>query len=94
VCLYQLACRPTPANAIGAPEAAAANSGQLERLAGLIEETMIAAEYSPTIMRDANRLDLRVLLRRLGPSAQDTRRIMGIFRRILWRLARGSENKS
>jgi tRNA/rRNA methyltransferase len=95
VCLYELACRPAPASAMSAPEATApANSGQLERLAGLIEETMIAAEYSPTIMRDANRLDLRVLLRRLGPSAQDTRRIMGIFRRILWRLARGSENKS
>jgi tRNA/rRNA methyltransferase len=94
VCLYELACRPTRPSAAAPPEALAANSSQLDRLASLIEEAMTAAEYSPKIMRDANRLDLRVLLRRLGPSAHDTRRIMGLFRRILWRLARGSKHES
>jgi len=55
---------------------------------------MTAADYSPKVMQDANRHDLRVLLRRLGPSAHDTRRIMGLFRRILWRFGRGPKNES
>ena len=37
-------------------------------------------------MQPANRHDLRLLLRRLGPSSLDTRRMMGLFRRILHRL--------
>jgi hypothetical protein len=51
---------------------------------------MIAAGYSPSSMREANRRDLRLLLRRLGPGGRDTRRILGLFRRILWRLKRVS----
>ena len=95
VCLYELACRPTHLiSESNATEAPAANSGQLDRLAALIEETMTAADYSPTIMQDANRHDLRVLLRRLNPSPHDTRRIMGLFRRILWRLGRGPKHES
>ena len=49
---------------------------------------MVAAEYSPEAMRAANRHDLRLLLRRLAPSERDARRILGLFRRILWRLER------
>jgi TrmH family RNA methyltransferase len=94
VCLYELACRPAQGTAISATETSAATSLQLDRLAHLIEVTMTAAEYSPQAMHDANRHDLRVLLRRLGPSAQDTRRIMGLFRRILWRLARHTKDES
>ncbi|UWZ84194.1 RNA methyltransferase [Occallatibacter riparius] len=94
VCLYELACRPTQPSRDAGTESLAANSGQLDRLAFLIEEAMTAADYSPKIMQEANRHDLRVLLRRLGPSAHDTRRIMGLFRRILWRMARDSKHKS
>lgn len=65
-------------------------SGALDRLAGLIEQTMAAAGYSPRVMQPANRHDLRLLLRRLAPSALDTRRMMGLFRRILYRLERPS----
>jgi TrmH family RNA methyltransferase len=63
-----------------------ATSGDLELLAALVEETMLAADYSPASMRDANRRDLRLLLRRLRPAKSDTRHMMGLFRRILWRL--------
>jgi tRNA/rRNA methyltransferase len=66
----------------------AAPSGDLEVLAGVIEETLTAAGYSPRSMQPANRHDLRLLLRRLAPAKQDTRRILGVFRRILWRLKR------
>jgi tRNA C32,U32 (ribose-2'-O)-methylase TrmJ len=49
---------------------------------------MLAAGYSPASMREANKHDLRLLLRRLAPTSRDTRRILGLFRRILWRLKR------
>jgi tRNA/rRNA methyltransferase len=95
VCLYELATGALPAestgrNAENEPNPAAA-SGDLDLLAGVVEETMIAAGYSPSSMREANRHDLRLLLRRLGPGRRDTRRILGLFRRILWRLKRGSK---
>jgi tRNA/rRNA methyltransferase len=63
-----------------------APSGDLEVLAGVVEETMMAAGYSPRSMREANRHDLRLLLRRLALNKRDARRILGLFRRILWRL--------
>jgi len=95
VCLYELAARPSAA-ANCAPKSAAANaetadlpaapSRSLDRLAAVVEETMIAAGYSPASMQAANRHDLRLLLRRLAPTERDSRRIMGLFRRILWRL--------
>ena len=67
---------------------AAASAGELERLAGVVEMTMLAANYSPRAMREANRHDLRLLLRRLALTERDARRILGLFRRILWRLER------
>jgi len=67
---------------------AAVRSGSLDLLAGLIEQVMQAAGYSPNSMQAANRRDLRVLLRRIALSEPDTRRILGLFRRILWRLNR------
>jgi hypothetical protein len=39
-------------------------------------------------MRKANRHDLHLLLRRLALTRRDARRILGLFRRILWRLKR------
>jgi tRNA/rRNA methyltransferase len=97
VCLYELASRlphvesqpehevsPTP---FTVPDLAATSSS-LDLLAGVVEETMLAAGYSPRSMQAANRHDLRLLLRRLAPNAKDTRRILGLFRRILWRMTR------
>jgi tRNA/rRNA methyltransferase len=69
----------------------AAPSGKLDLLAGVIEQTMAAAHYSPVSMQAANRHDLRLLLRRLAPTERDTRRILGLFRRILWRMQGGQK---
>ncbi len=92
VCLYELASRVFAADdatrQTASGSVAAAVSGRLELLAGVVEQTMIAADYSPASMLDSNRHDLRLLLRRLAPSERDTRRILGLFRRILWKLAR------
>ncbi len=70
-----------------APEQAS-NSGDLDILGGLIEQTMVAAGYSPNAMQDANRHDLRLILRRIHLNTQDSRRALGLFRRILRRLQR------
>jgi tRNA/rRNA methyltransferase len=71
----------------GSESGVAASAGELERLAEVVEKTMLAANYSPAVMREANRHDLRLLLRRLALTGQDARRILGLFRRILWRLS-------
>src|SRR5580698_6585229 len=93
VCLYELAARAfstqdaTPEAAADATaQQVAAPSANLDLLATVIEETMLAARYSPRSMQAANRHDLRLLLRRLAPTQRDARRILGLFRRILWRL--------
>jgi tRNA/rRNA methyltransferase len=84
VCLYEIACgltRTTETTSLPPT----IDSANLDRLANLIEETMLAARYSPESMRETNRHDLRVLLRRLNLSPLDSRRIFGLFRRILHR---------
>lgn len=86
VCLYELANGSTRATAAPAPAQPPIDSATLDRLADLIEKTMLAAHYSPASMRETNRHDLRVLLRRLNLSPLDSRRIFGLFRRILHRL--------
>jgi tRNA/rRNA methyltransferase len=82
----------TPYSPDGATEGeklpAKSTSGNLDILTGLVEETMQAAGYSPRSMQAANRHDLHVMLRRMALTAQDSRRILGLFRRILWRLQR------
>ncbi len=74
------------ANASESPEPA--STRDLDLLAGVIEQTMLAAKYSPAAMRKANRHDLDLLLRRLALTRRDAGRILGFFRRILWRLNR------
>jgi tRNA/rRNA methyltransferase len=64
---------------------------ELELLAGVVEETMAAANYSPAAMRNANRHDVHLLLRRLWLRGRDAERILGLFRRILWRLKHASK---
>ena len=91
VCLYELA---RGASASGeenhASTTSLAPSSTLDRLADLVEQTMTEVGYSPLSMHAANRHDLRLLLRRLHLSVPDSRRILGLFRRILWRLNRAS----
>jgi TrmH family RNA methyltransferase len=67
-----------------------ATSADLDLLAAVIEQTVAAANYSPAAMRNANRRHLHLLLRRLSLTRSDALRIVGAFRRILWRLQRHS----
>ncbi|MGA2755385.1 MAG: RNA methyltransferase [Terracidiphilus sp.] len=99
VCLYEIASRinetkPPAANPEPASDAAtAASTRDLQLLAGVVEKTMLAANYSPPAMRKANRHDLDRLLRRLALTGRDAVRILGLFRRILWRLKQGSNRE-
>ncbi|MGH9588916.1 MAG: hypothetical protein ACRD25_00915, partial [Terracidiphilus sp.] len=97
VCLYELAARTadsdlpiTDAPAPMRPSAGeqAVSSATLDFLAEAIDQAMEAAEYSPAEMRTANQRDVRLLLRRLVLTERDARRILGLFRRIVWRLRR------
>ena len=94
VCLYEISRTP-PAPTQGSsagenPSESLPDTEQLDRLASLVEATMEAVNYSTRGMRSANGEALRVLLRRLMPNEPDLRRMMGLFRRILWQLGRGS----
>jgi len=87
VCLYELASRALATqDTVPVQAMPPASSGGLDLLASVIEETMEAARYSPRSMQSANQHDIRLLLRRLALNERDTRRILGLFRRILWRL--------
>lgn len=95
VCLYEISRLPNLGSIAATPSAPPQAqlstldqpiSEQLDRLAELIEETMDSVNYATRGMRSANGEALRVLLRRLMPQDADLRRIMGLFRRILWQL--------
>lgn len=89
VCLYEIATR-TGVSAEAANSlptvAARPTSGNIDVLADLIQQVMLASNYSPPNMQDANRHDLRLMLRRLQLTPADQRRALGLFRRILRRL--------
>ncbi len=91
VCLYELAGRDTeqtPSPKETDADAPPATSGELDRLAGVIEEMMLTAGYSPKEMQAANRHDLRLLLRRIEMNGADARRAVGLFRRTLHKMKR------
>jgi TrmH family RNA methyltransferase len=100
VCLYELATRelescppapePPPGQPSPRPETQPVSSATLDLLAGVVDQAMEAAHYSPPQMRPANRHDLRLLLRRLTLTERDARRALGLFRRILWRFKHGA----
>ncbi len=96
VSLYELVARDlaTPPETGSVPESPGAPpaSGDLDILAELVEQVMQAADYSPRSMQQANRHDLRLLLRRLVFNRNDMRRILRLFRRILWKLHRTGEH--
>lgn len=92
VCLYEISThRPAAETPTYHTAGADADSAALERVADLVEEAMRRAGYSPRAMQEANRHDLRLMLRRMQLGPKDARRILGLFRRILARMQ--PENK-
>jgi TrmH family RNA methyltransferase len=97
VCLYELARFRALAESGSTPQSAPPSrsetepvaSGSLDLLASVIEAAMIESGYSPAAMRRANRLDLRMLLRRMALTEKDAGRALRLFRRMIWRMRRG-----
>jgi TrmH family RNA methyltransferase len=86
VCLYELARGESRPDTVQDPRAESATAGELELLAKLVAEAMAAANYSPAAMKKVNRHGVQLLLRRLHLNSHDARRVLGLFRRILWKL--------
>lgn len=86
VLLYEVSSRLQIEPSLDAAQPARATSDRLDLLAAVVAEALALADYSPAGMRPANQHDLRLMLRRLAPSERDLRRLLGAFRRILWRL--------
>jgi TrmH family RNA methyltransferase len=88
VCLYELSKRLDAEQSSKEEQASdlPATTATINQLADLIGETMQTSGYSPAIMRAANQHDTHLILRRLNLTDRDARRVLGIFRRILWRL--------
>ena len=101
VCLYEIARNPDAqpplvphrgANpTLSSPTGEMPETEQLERLATLVTEVMERVDYTIRGQKASSSESLRILLRRLMPNEADMRRIMGLFRRILWQLARQNE---
>jgi tRNA/rRNA methyltransferase len=90
VILYELSIRSSLSSATPYPPITAVTprptSGNLDVLADLIQQVMLASNYSPRNMQAANAHDIRLMLRRLALTPADQRRALGLFRRILRRL--------
>jgi tRNA/rRNA methyltransferase len=86
VCLWELA-REKTATVTGGE--AAALSGELERLGALLMESLEAGGYMDPKTATGTAGEVRRLLRRLHVTDADTHLLMGMVRKLLWRLKAG-----
>ncbi len=86
VCLYELI--RSPRAAAREPKApAAARSGDLDRLAELLESALSASGYLNPRTAASSRNKLARLIRRMNLTARDAEIWLGMLRQILWRLS-------
>ncbi len=89
VCLWELArTQSTDPTAKLSPidEQPRATSGGLERLAELVLNLLNAAHYNHPMTQATTESHLRQMLRRLHVTEADTHLLMGMVRKILWKL--------
>lgn len=86
VCLYELV-RDTGTEVPLEPHVAA--SCDLERMGGLWFEALQASGYVKRGAESANQEKIRRLIRRLAPQADDAEVLLGMLRKILWKLRQG-----
>ena len=87
VCLYELA-RETKAPR-GAEKVQAAAAGEVERLTGLLLESLAASGYLKPRSGAATWEKVRRLVRRLQLPASDAEVWLGMLRKITWNLRHG-----
>jgi TrmH family RNA methyltransferase len=87
VCLYELA-RETRSPG-GSEKGQAAAAGEVERLTGLLLESLAASGYLKPRSGAATREKVRRLVRRLHLPASDAEVWLGMLRKMAWKLRRG-----
>jgi TrmH family RNA methyltransferase len=88
VCLWELA---RESHAPVADGEVAAVSGELERLGALLMELLEAGGYVDPHTKAGTAGEMRRLLRRLHVTDADTHLLMGMVRKLLWRLKAGKQ---
>jgi len=81
VCLYEIS-RAAKVPAVREREQPA-NSADLERLTGLLHESLILSGYAKN---EADKGDIRRLVRRLNLSGGDAQLLLGMLRQMLWKM--------
>ena len=85
VTLYELARESTAAPQSNEPRASA---GELERLAAILQETLLRSEYLKGSAADASDEKLRRFIYRLDLSPGDAELLLGMLRKISWKLGK------
>jgi TrmH family RNA methyltransferase len=88
VCLWELARESAVPVMEDEPRALSAD---VERLGGLVMEALDAAEYTYPKTAASTAADVRRMLRRLHVMDTDTHLLLGMLRKLLWKLRAGSD---
>lgn len=83
VCLWELARASTVPAVEGEPRAV---SGDVERLGGLWMELLDASGYTHPEAAESTAAEVRRVLRRLHVTESDTHLLMGMVRKLLWKM--------
>ena len=88
VCLWELAREAAPPSVESDPPAA---SGDVERLGLLLMELLEAGGYVHPKTAASTEAEVRRMLRRLSVTEADTHLLMGMVRKLLWKLRSGRD---
>ncbi|HEX6495890.1 MAG TPA: TrmH family RNA methyltransferase [Acidobacteriaceae bacterium] len=86
VCLWELAREAAPPVEAGE---ARAGSAELERLRGLLMELLEASGYTDPKAMASTEAEVRRLLRKINVTDPDAHLLMGMMRKLLWKLRAG-----
>lgn len=89
VCLWELARKSTVSVVEDQPRAVltgSAASGEVERLGGLLMELLDVSSYTHPRTAESTAAEVRRMLRRLHVTDADTHLLMGMVRKLLWKL--------
>jgi tRNA/rRNA methyltransferase len=89
VCLWELARASTASVAEDEPRAVAR---EVERLGGLWMELLDVSGYTHPEAAESTAAEVRRMLRRLHVTDADTHLLMGMMRKLLWKLRSGGKN--
>jgi tRNA/rRNA methyltransferase len=87
VCLYEIVRNPAAARARPEPKHAA-KMEDVERITSLLEEVLEKSGYVHARVEGSTLMKIRRLVRRMDLNAHDAEVWLGMFRQILWKIAR------